>query len=131
METNEKIEKIYFAVYNQQLTLWKTRNADHVATAAPLPPVLVTTRPPIFVACRFRGDVCRFVLARAAQALYDAFERRIPMNHGVAAKAYKGLGMEGFTAKWYASLTRKAMDDFRALAHRVAAQIPPGPRCSK
>lgn len=48
------------------------------------------------------------------------------MNQAVAAKAYKGLGMEGFTAKWYASLTRKAMDDFRALAHRVAGQIAPG-----
>ena len=27
------------------------------------------------------------------------------MNQPVSEKGYKGLGMEGFTAKWYASLT--------------------------
>jgi ubiquinone/menaquinone biosynthesis C-methylase UbiE len=48
------------------------------------------------------------------------------MNTAVSAKAYKGLGMEGFTAKWYAFLTRKAMDEFKALALRVATQIPTG-----
>jgi ubiquinone/menaquinone biosynthesis C-methylase UbiE len=32
--------------------------------------------------------------------------------------------MEGFTAKWYASLTRKSLEDFKALARRVAAQVP-------
>ena len=42
------------------------------------------------------------------------------MNQALSQKAYKGWGMEGFTAKWYASLTRNAMDDFRALAKRVA-----------
>ncbi|HEV2425407.1 MAG TPA: class I SAM-dependent methyltransferase [Terriglobia bacterium] len=50
------------------------------------------------------------------------------MSHAVAVKGYKGFGMEGFTAKWYASLTSKAMDDFRALARRVAGQIRPGAR---
>jgi len=48
------------------------------------------------------------------------------MNHAVSEKAYKGVGMEGFTARWYASLTSKAMDDFKALARRVADQVPPG-----
>ncbi len=48
------------------------------------------------------------------------------MNHAVAQKAYRGRGMEGLTAKWYASLTSKAMDDFRALARRVGRQLPPG-----
>ena len=48
------------------------------------------------------------------------------MDHAISDKAYKGLGMEGFTAKWYASLTRKQLDDFRALARRVAGQVPPG-----
>jgi len=43
-------------------------------------------------------------------------------------KAYKGLGMEGFTAKWYASLTRKSMEDFKALARRVAEDLPPNCR---
>jgi ubiquinone/menaquinone biosynthesis C-methylase UbiE len=48
------------------------------------------------------------------------------MSHAVSAKAYKGFGMEGFTARWYASLTHKALDEFKALALRVAAQIPAG-----
>jgi len=48
------------------------------------------------------------------------------MNHAVSAKAYKGLGMEGFIARWYASLTRKSLDEFKALAQRVAQQVPPG-----
>ena len=48
------------------------------------------------------------------------------MNHAVSAKAYKGLGMEGFIARWYASLTRKSLDEFKALAQRVAEQVPPG-----
>jgi len=48
------------------------------------------------------------------------------MNHSATEKAYKGLGMEGFTARWYASLTRKSLDEFKALARRVAGQIPPG-----
>jgi ubiquinone/menaquinone biosynthesis C-methylase UbiE len=33
--------------------------------------------------------------------------------------------MEGFVAKWYANLTKKALDDFSALARRVAEQLPP------
>jgi len=34
--------------------------------------------------------------------------------------------MEGAVAKWYASLTKKAMEDFRVLARRAAAQVPAG-----
>lgn len=34
--------------------------------------------------------------------------------------------MEGFTAKWYASLTRKSMDEFTTLARRIAEQLPSG-----
>lgn len=34
--------------------------------------------------------------------------------------------MEGAVAKWYASLTKKGMEDFKALARRAAAQIPAG-----
>lgn len=34
--------------------------------------------------------------------------------------------MEGFTARWYASLTRKGLDEFKALARRVADQLAPG-----
>ena len=36
--------------------------------------------------------------------------------------------MEGFTARWYASLTRKSMQDFKALARRVAEDLPPNAR---
>jgi ubiquinone/menaquinone biosynthesis C-methylase UbiE len=40
-----------------------------------------------------------------------------------ALKAYKGVGMEGFVARWYTATTRKSMPDFRALARRVAAEL--------
>jgi ubiquinone/menaquinone biosynthesis C-methylase UbiE len=43
-----------------------------------------------------------------------------------SVKAYKGIGMEGLIAKWYAANTRKGMEDFRALARRVAGQLAPG-----
>jgi ubiquinone/menaquinone biosynthesis C-methylase UbiE len=49
-----------------------------------------------------------------------------PMSiHASSVKPYKGLGMEGAVAKWYASLTKKSLEDFKALAQRIAAQIPP------
>ncbi len=41
------------------------------------------------------------------------------------AKAYRGLGMEGSIAKWYASLTRKSLEEFKRLARRTAERIPP------
>jgi ubiquinone/menaquinone biosynthesis C-methylase UbiE len=41
------------------------------------------------------------------------------------AKPYKGIGMEGAIARWYAGLTRKSMDRFIELAHRMAAELPP------
>ena len=44
------------------------------------------------------------------------------MNHVVSEKVYKGFGMEGFTATWYGSLTRKGLDEFKTLARRVAEQ---------
>jgi ubiquinone/menaquinone biosynthesis C-methylase UbiE len=40
-----------------------------------------------------------------------------------SAKAYKGLGMEGGVARWYASLTKKSMADFQLLAERVSGEI--------
>jgi ubiquinone/menaquinone biosynthesis C-methylase UbiE len=46
------------------------------------------------------------------------------MTQAVSAKPFKGIGMEGLTAKWYATQTGKSMDDFKALARRVSAQIP-------
>ena len=40
-------------------------------------------------------------------------------------KAYKGMGMEGRTARWYDRTTRKDMPEIKALAVRIAAAIPP------
>ena len=37
----------------------------------------------------------------------------------------KGWGMEGVVAKWYAALTKKSLDDFKALARRIGEEIPP------
>ena len=45
--------------------------------------------------------------------------------HASSAKPYKGSGMEGAVAKWYASLTKKSLEDFKALARRIEEQIPP------
>ena len=42
-----------------------------------------------------------------------------------AVKGYKGWGMEGGVARWYAALTKKSLDDFKALARRTAEQISP------
>ena len=47
------------------------------------------------------------------------------MQQAVSEKPYKGMGMEGLVAKWYASLTHKSLDEFKALACRVAEQLPP------
>jgi ubiquinone/menaquinone biosynthesis C-methylase UbiE len=40
-------------------------------------------------------------------------------------KAYKGMGMDGFTARWYAKNTANLMEDYRADARRVAALLGP------
>jgi ubiquinone/menaquinone biosynthesis C-methylase UbiE len=44
------------------------------------------------------------------------------------AKAYKGMGMEGPVARWYAATTRKDMEAFKALARRIAGSLPEGAR---
>ena len=41
-------------------------------------------------------------------------------------KAYKGMSMEGSTARWYDRTTRKDMPEFKALALRIAAAVPAG-----
>ena len=48
------------------------------------------------------------------------------MDRTSSGKAYKGLGMEGVTARWYAALTRKSIDEFVSLARRVAQELSPG-----
>jgi ubiquinone/menaquinone biosynthesis C-methylase UbiE len=41
-------------------------------------------------------------------------------------KAYRGMGMEGSTARWYEKTTRKDYDEYRRLAQRFAAGLPEG-----
>ncbi|HEV3329563.1 MAG TPA: class I SAM-dependent methyltransferase [Bryobacteraceae bacterium] len=43
-----------------------------------------------------------------------------------AVKAYKGMGMEGFVARWYASTTLKDLKEHQLLARRVADELPAG-----
>jgi ubiquinone/menaquinone biosynthesis C-methylase UbiE len=44
------------------------------------------------------------------------------------SKAYRGMAMEGWIARWYARNTAKSMAEFRAAAQGVAAQLSPGSR---
>ncbi|OBI84344.1 class I SAM-dependent methyltransferase [Mycobacterium sp. 1245805.9] len=41
-------------------------------------------------------------------------------------KAYRGIGMEGVIARWYAKSTRKDIERFRALAARLREVLPQG-----
>jgi len=43
-----------------------------------------------------------------------------------AVKAYKGVGMEGSIAKWYAKNTGKSMNAFKSDARRAAGLLAPG-----
>jgi ubiquinone/menaquinone biosynthesis C-methylase UbiE len=43
-------------------------------------------------------------------------------------KGYKGMGMEGRVASWYAKNTAKDMQEFRSLATRLARKLPPDSR---
>ncbi|MGH9716104.1 MAG: methyltransferase domain-containing protein [Candidatus Acidiferrales bacterium] len=45
-----------------------------------------------------------------------------------ATKGYRGMGMEGGIARWYAKLTRKSLPEFKALAQHMAANLSPGAR---
>jgi len=48
------------------------------------------------------------------------------LANAATVKPYRGLGMEGGLARWYAALTRKSISDFEELARRVAGEISPG-----
>jgi ubiquinone/menaquinone biosynthesis C-methylase UbiE len=45
---------------------------------------------------------------------------------GTIPKGYKGIGMEGAVARWYEKTTRKDLDEFRALASRLRAELRAG-----
>lgn len=50
------------------------------------------------------------------------------MTQTIPQKGFKGMGMEGAIARWYASHTHKSLDRFIALARRVADEVPRGSR---
>ncbi len=43
-----------------------------------------------------------------------------------STKGFKGLGMEGFIARWYAKNTQKDMEEFKNLVRKVAEKIAEG-----
>lgn len=43
-------------------------------------------------------------------------------------KGYKGIGMEGRVARWYAKNTAKALGEFQECAHEIGRQLPEGSR---
>jgi ubiquinone/menaquinone biosynthesis C-methylase UbiE len=49
-------------------------------------------------------------------------------NSTAPPKAFKGMGMEGFTANWYARQTAKDLDEFKKLASQLSSQIKAGDR---
>src|SRR5215470_8414422 len=54
----------------------------------------------------------------------------LTMNTSVERKPkpYKGIGMEGIIATWYAKNTGKNIAEFRDLAKRIVGRVPPGSR---
>jgi ubiquinone/menaquinone biosynthesis C-methylase UbiE len=47
-------------------------------------------------------------------------------NAAIQPKGYKGLGMEGFIASWYARQTGKDVTEFRTTAARLGPHVKPG-----
>jgi ubiquinone/menaquinone biosynthesis C-methylase UbiE len=70
-----------------------------------------------------------------AESLYSTFfphatippekEDRMSAYASTATKGYKGMGMEGAVARWYARMTQKSLERFKDLARRTAEQVPP------
>jgi ubiquinone/menaquinone biosynthesis C-methylase UbiE len=50
------------------------------------------------------------------------------MKHAKVSKGYRGLGMEGSVARWYARLVQKDLTEYRRAAGLVAEQAPAGGR---
>jgi hypothetical protein len=49
-------------------------------------------------------------------------------NGAAPAKAFKGVGMEGFIANWYARQTGKNLDEFKKLARQLSSRVKVGDR---
>jgi len=50
----------------------------------------------------------------------------MPIASANAGKPYRGMGMEGPIAAWYAKNTAGALPEFRAEARRISAELEPG-----
>jgi hypothetical protein len=48
-------------------------------------------------------------------------------ERAMQTKAYKGMGMEGRIANWYAKATRNDTNEFKALAKRMSEGLAEGP----
>lgn len=46
-------------------------------------------------------------------------------TYASAAKPYRGMGMKGAVARWYAGITKKSLNEFESLARRIAREFPP------
>src|SRR5947209_17121635 len=55
-------------------------------------------------------------------------ERPMKITAERKPKPYKGMGMEGMIATWYAKNTGKSIAEFRDLAKRIADGLRPGDR---
>jgi ubiquinone/menaquinone biosynthesis C-methylase UbiE len=53
-------------------------------------------------------------------------ERRSAVSATQQKKAFKGMGMEGLTAKWYAKNTAKSIEQFKKEAQEIAHHLPNG-----
>jgi ubiquinone/menaquinone biosynthesis C-methylase UbiE len=47
-------------------------------------------------------------------------------TQAATVKPFKGMGMEGVVAKWYAATTKKSLARFKELAQRTARELAPG-----
>jgi ubiquinone/menaquinone biosynthesis C-methylase UbiE len=52
--------------------------------------------------------------------------RYIDMSSSMAAKGYRGMGMNGIVASWYSGLVRKSLDQYTALTREAAVTLPAG-----
>jgi ubiquinone/menaquinone biosynthesis C-methylase UbiE len=65
-------------------------------------------------------------MARGKRSKEERQGKKRWMMQATRDKAYKGVGMEGRVATWYASNTAKDMAEFRSLADRLAKELPSG-----
>lgn len=46
--------------------------------------------------------------------------------NAVGVSPYRGIGFQGWMAKWYAADTRRELPEFQKLAHRISTDLPSG-----